>query len=51
MSTVHPSNLGRIVQGRKNGMVPCTPAGVMEMLSWANVDLSGKELLLNAHST
>ena len=27
----HPVNLGRLVQGRSDGMVPCTPAGVMEM--------------------
>ena len=46
----HPSNLGRIVQGRKNGMVPCTPAGVMEMLSWANVDLTGKRAVVIGRS-
>lgn len=46
----HPSNLGRIVQGRKNGMVPCTPAGVMEMLSWAKVELSGKKAVVIGRS-
>lgn len=46
----HPSNLGRIVQGRKNGMVPCTPAGVMEMLSWAKVELTGKKAVVIGRS-
>ena len=46
----HPSNLGRIVQGRRNGMVPCTPAGVMEMLEWANVELSGKRAVVIGRS-
>ena len=36
----HPVNLGRLVQGRSDGMVPCTPSGVMEMLRWAEVDLT-----------
>ena len=28
----HPQNLGRLVQGRLDGMLPCTPSGVMRML-------------------
>ena len=39
----HPVNLGRLVQGRSDGMVPCTPSGVMEMLRWAKVDMTGKK--------
>ena len=30
----HPQNLGRLVQGRTDGMLPCTPSGVMRMLRW-----------------
>ena len=37
----HPQNLGRLVQGRTDGMLPCTPSGVMRMLRWANIDLKG----------
>ena len=33
----HPQNLGRLVQGRLDGMLPCTPSGVMRMLSWAGI--------------
>ncbi|MDP6870243.1 MAG: bifunctional methylenetetrahydrofolate dehydrogenase/methenyltetrahydrofolate cyclohydrolase FolD [Candidatus Poseidoniaceae archaeon] len=46
----HPINLGRLVQGRADGMVPCTPLGVMEMLSWAGVDLSGKKAVVIGRS-
>ena len=46
----HPSNLGRIVQGRLDGMIPCTPAGVMRMLKWANIELSGKKAVVIGRS-
>ena len=46
----HPTNLGRIVQGRLDGMIPCTPAGVMEMLRWGNVELSGKKAVVIGRS-
>ncbi|HJM44994.1 MAG TPA: bifunctional methylenetetrahydrofolate dehydrogenase/methenyltetrahydrofolate cyclohydrolase FolD [Candidatus Poseidoniaceae archaeon] len=46
----HPINLGRIVQGRLDGMIPCTPAGVMEMLRWANVEMSGKKAVVLGRS-
>ncbi len=46
----HPINLGRIVQGRLDGMIPCTPAGVMEMLNWANVEISGKKAVVIGRS-
>ena len=46
----HPVNLGRLVQGRSDGMVPCTPSGVMEMLRWAKVDLTGKKAVVLGRS-
>ena len=46
----HPENLGRIVQGRLDGMIPCTPAGVMEMLRWANVEMTGKKAVVIGRS-
>jgi len=46
----HPTNLGRIVQGRLDGMIPCTPAGVMEMLRWADVQLAGKKAVVIGRS-
>ena len=46
----HPVNLGRIVQGRLDGMIPCTPAGVMEMFRWGNVEMSGKKAVVIGRS-
>jgi methylenetetrahydrofolate dehydrogenase (NADP+)/methenyltetrahydrofolate cyclohydrolase len=37
---LHPMNAGLLAQGRE-GLVPCTPAGVMELLRHANVQLEG----------
>ena len=46
----HPQNLGRLVQGRTNGMLPCTPSGVLRMLRWANIDLEGKRAVVVGRS-
>ena len=46
----HPQNLGRLVQGRIDGMLPCTPSGVMRMLSWAGVDTEGKTAVVVGRS-
>jgi len=46
----HPQNLGRLVQGRTDGMLPCTPSGVMRMLRWANIDLNGKRAVVLGRS-
>lgn len=46
----HPQNLGRLVQGRTDGMLPCTPSGVMRMLRWAGIDLKGKRAVVLGRS-
>ena len=46
----HAQNLGRLVQGDASGLLPCTPAGVMRMLEWAEVDLSGKRAVVIGRS-
>lgn len=46
----HPVNLGRLVQGRTDGLIPCTPHGVMKMLEWAGVDLKGKRAVVLGRS-
>ena len=46
----HPVNLGRIVQGRVDGMVPCTPAGIVHLLEWGGVELSGKRAVVVGRS-
>ena len=46
----HPTNLGRLVQGRMDGLLPCTPAGVMHMLRWAEVPLKGRKVVVIGRS-
>ena len=43
-------NLGRLVQGDTSGLLPCTTAGVMHMLEWAGVELSGKRAVVIGRS-
>lgn len=46
----HPQNLGRLVQGRVDGLLPCTPNGVMRMLDWAGIELKGKNAVVLGRS-
>lgn len=45
----HPYNVGRIMIGDYN-YLPCTPAGVMELLRRSGVDVSGKECVVVGRS-
>jgi len=46
---LHPVNAGLLVQGR-GGLVPCTPAGVMELLAHAGVELEGAHAVVVGRS-
>ena len=43
------SNVGKIVTG-KYSFLPCTPAGIMELFRFYNVDISGKECVVIGRS-
>lgn len=45
----HPENVGRIMLGNPN-FLPCTPAGVMRLLSEYKIDVSGKECVVVGRS-
>jgi len=45
----HPVNVGKIVSG-KYDFIPCTPAGIMELLHFYNVEISGKECVVIGRS-
>lgn len=45
----HPHNVGRIMIGDYD-FVPCTPAGIMEMLSFEGIDVSGKSCVVIGRS-
>ena len=42
---LHPVNLGRLVMGAK-GPLPCTPAGIVELLSSYRVPVEGKHVVI-----
>lgn len=45
----HPVNVGRIMTGDYD-FLPCTPAGIMEMLDYENIDISGKSCVVIGRS-
>ncbi len=45
----HPQNVGKIMIGEFD-FLPCTPAGVMEMLKYENIDINGKECVVIGRS-
>ena len=45
----HPENVGKIMLG-KYAFLPCTPAGIMELLDFYNVDIEGKECVVLGRS-
>ncbi len=45
----HPVNVGKIMVGNYD-FVPCTPAGVMELISESGIDIQGKECVIVGRS-
>src|SRR5262249_46591953 len=46
---LHPENAGRLLAGLP-GFVPCTPAGILEILRRSRVDLAGREAVVIGRS-
>ena len=46
---LHPENAGRLLAGLP-GFVPCTPAGILEILKRSRVDLAGREAIVLGRS-
>jgi len=42
---LHPYNLGKLFL-QENGLLPCTPAGIMEMLKYYNISIKGKHVVI-----
>lgn len=49
MDAFHPVNVGKIMTGNYD-FVPCTPAGVMELIKESGIDVSGKECVVVGRS-
>jgi methylenetetrahydrofolate dehydrogenase (NADP+) / methenyltetrahydrofolate cyclohydrolase len=45
----HPVNVGKLVQGRAH-LMPCTPAGVIEMLQRSGIAIAGKHAVIIGRS-
>ncbi len=45
----HPMSVGRLVQGQ-NTLLPCTPAGVLEILAYYNIETNGKHVVVVGRS-
>ena len=45
----HPVNVGKIMQGDYD-FVPCTPAGIMEMLAFEGIEIAGKTCVVIGRS-
>jgi methylenetetrahydrofolate dehydrogenase (NADP+)/methenyltetrahydrofolate cyclohydrolase len=46
----HPINVGKLLVGEKDGFVPCTPAGIVELLRRSNIDTRGAECVVVGRS-
>jgi methylenetetrahydrofolate dehydrogenase (NADP+) / methenyltetrahydrofolate cyclohydrolase len=46
----HPVNVGKLLIGERDGFVPCTPAGIQEMLRRSNVETKGAECVIVGRS-
>lgn len=46
----HPVNVGKLITGN-TCFLPCTPAGVIKMLDYYNIDITGKECVVVGRST
>ena len=42
----HPVNVGKLLLGDPSGFAPCTPAGVMQLLSRSNIKTEGAEVVI-----
>jgi methylenetetrahydrofolate dehydrogenase (NADP+) / methenyltetrahydrofolate cyclohydrolase len=46
----HPVNVGKLLIGERDGFIPCTPAGIQEMLKRSGVETSGAECVIVGRS-
>ncbi len=46
-----PYNLGKLVQGDVDGLIPCTPKGVIELLKYYSIPIAGQSIAIIGRST
>lgn len=47
---LHPENLGKLVL-QEDGPLPCTPAGIIEMLKYYDIDVAGRHVVVVGRGT
>lgn len=47
----HPINLGKLCLGSIDGLIPCTPQGILELLRFYQLDIQRKEVCILGRST
>ncbi len=47
----HPENVGRLCLGSIDGLLPCTPFGILELLKFYQIDARNKEVCILGRST
>lgn len=46
----HPENVGKMLIGKKDSYLPCTPHGVLKLLEYSEIDPSGKHAVILGRS-
>lgn len=46
----HPMNMGRVLLGEDNGLIPCTPLGILTLMEHYGIDCAGKEVVIVGRS-
>ena len=46
----HPVNVGKLMIGEQDGMIPCTPYGCLKMLQSANINIDGANAVIVGRS-
>ncbi|MEZ5314644.1 MAG: bifunctional methylenetetrahydrofolate dehydrogenase/methenyltetrahydrofolate cyclohydrolase FolD [Chlamydiales bacterium] len=48
---LHPTNLGKMISGRKQGFIPCTPLGIKYLLDYYKISIEKKHVVIIGRST
>lgn len=46
----HPINVGKLLNGEKDGFIPCTPLGIQTLLQRCGVEIAGKHVVILGRS-
>lgn len=46
----HPSNMGKLLLGERDGFIPCTPLGIQKLLTYSEISTEGKDIVIVGRS-